>query len=773
MTTNKFINVVENLIFDHRIKVVIFFFIITLLLSYSATQLKIDAGFNKQLPLEHDYIHTLLKYQEDFGGANRIIVALTVEENDIFSPVFFATLRSVTDEIFFIPGIDRATVKSIFTPNVRFIEIVEEGFVGGNVIPAEFTATPANLDQVRNNILKSGIVGRLVAADFSGAIVSAQLLEVDRTSGKQLDYMEVSRLLEKNIRSRYQSDSISIHIIGFAKIVGDIGEGSKHVLLLFFITLLITTILLIIYIRNFMLSIIPIACSLVAVIWQLGLLPLLGFGIDPLSILIPFLIFGIGISHGIQMISAIKSEILNGLNPLQAARKSFRKLIVPGGVALISDIIGFITILIINIEIIQEVAITASLGVAMIIFTNLVLLPVLVSFSSTHFKPKAEQQNHLDSLWHTIAAITKQPYSTITLCLVLLLFGGGIWKAMEISIGDLHRGIPELKADARYNLDSQIITERFAIGVDILSVIAETEAQACIDYQIMNTIDEFSWRVRQLDGIQSVVSLATIAKRINAGWNEGNPKWQVLPRNAQALAQSISGVDTGSGLLNTDCSAMPILIFTTDHRATTINHIIAEIKKIMRQLENENIKFKLAGGNISVIAATNDVVKDAQFPMLLAVYIAIIGLCLLTFRSAIATASIVIPLVLASVLTYSMMSLLDIGLKISTLPVAALGVGIGVDYGIYIYSRLQSLLQDKSLTLQHAYFLTLQQTGKAVVMTGLILTIGVLSWVFSPLKLQADMGLLLSFIFISNMLGAILILPALTGLLLQFKSRHS
>jgi hypothetical protein len=756
----------EALLFGYRAAVLIAFGILTVLMGYYALHTRIDAGFEKLLPVKHEYMKTFVKYQDQFGGANRILLALTVREGDIFTPEFFGTLKSVTDDVFFIPGVDRAQVKSLFTPNVRFIEIVEDGFAGGDVVPADFSPTPEGLEQVRTNIIKAGQVGRLVANDFSGAIVSAQLLEVDPTTGERLDYVDVAERLEA-IRDKYQGEQldIGVHIIGFAKVVGDITEGAVAVVFLFLITLVVTAALVYYYSLSTKLTILPLACSFVAVVWQLGLLTITGFGIDPMSILVPFLVFAIGVSHGVQMINSVRAEIFLGADSHTAARNSFRRLLVPGGVALASDSIGFLTILLIDIRMIQETAIAASLGVAVIILTNLFILPLLLSYAtmSDHYRETVvTRAAELSPLWERLGQFSGPRTAAVTIAVAALLFAGGFWQASQIKIGDLQAGVPELHPDSRYNVDTDIITDRFDLGVDILTVIVETVPDGCIDFAIMSTIDDFVWRLRNVDGVHSVESLTKYAKIINAGWNEGSLKWRVLPRDPRVLAQAVTPVDTSTGLLDSDCSVMPVMLFTTDHKAETISRIIEEIKTFRKDNGSERVAFKLAAGNVGVMAATNEAVDSAQFPMLLYVYSAIVALCLATFRSWRATVCIVLPLALVSVLAYALMSVLDIGLKVSTLPVVALGVGIGVDYGIYIFNRFEERIQLDS-SLQEAYTNTLRITGNAVIFTAASLAIGVFTWIFSQLKFQADMGILLTFMFLLNMLGAIILLPALAA----------
>lgn len=783
----------EGLIFRNRPWVIGIFVITTIFMAYQASCLRIDAGFTKNLPLKHEYMKTFVQYQQEFGGADRIIIAVMTKEGDIFTPEFFDVLRRVTDEVFFIPGVDRTQVKSLFTPNVRFTEVVEDGIAGGNVIPEDFRPDPEGLAKVRENVLKAGIVGGLVANDFTGAIVSAQFMEFHPNTGERLDYIHAAHQLEK-IRETFSRDPIgknfNYHIIGFAKVIGDIADGAARVILFFGIAFLITAVLVYVYSQSCVITIISLACSLCVVIWQLGLLTLLGFGLDPMSILVPFLVFAIGVSHGIQMVSGIRAEVFKGLDNLEAARAIFRRLAVPASTALVTDIIGFITILLIEIRIIQEMAITASLGVAVIIFTNLFLLPVLLSyvrFSDTYKQKLMLRAERLEPLWGFLSRVTEPGNARIVLCVALCLFAVGAWKSTDVKIGDLHRGVPELRADSRYNKDSQVITSHFSVGVDMISVIVETVPEGCIDYEVMTTIDRFDWHMRNVEGVHSVIALPGIAKVINAGWNEGNLKWRVLSRNQSALAQAVSYVPTSSGLLNPNCSVMPVLIFTLDHKAETIDRIVSNVKEFQGKYGSDKVRFRLATGNVGVMAATNEGVRAAQFPIVFYVFSAVIALCWITFRSLRGTLCIIIPLGIVSLLAYALMAMLEIGLKVSTLPVVALGVGIGVDYGIYIFSRLKSILTgeepmeefspdgcmicsfNQNPTLQEIYKCTLRITGGGVMFTGITLATGVATWIFSPLKFQAGMGILLTFMFLVNMLGAILLLPALVYLLVHPK----
>ncbi|TNF48325.1 MAG: RND family transporter [Deltaproteobacteria bacterium] len=760
----------EDFIFGFRPLIVGIFVVVTLLMGYGLSSLHVDAGFSKHLPLQHEYMQTFMEYRNEFGGANRVLVALRARDGNMFSAEFFNALKQATDEVFFLDGVDRSRVSSLFTPNVRFTEVVEDGIAGGNVVPADFQPTLEGLDQVRKNILKSGIVGRLVANDFSAAIISAELIEFDPQTGEKVDVIEVGHQLEA-LREKIENDQIEVNIIGYAKVISDIADGAKRVVLFFVFAFFISGLLVYLFTRSHRVTSMALVCSLIAVIWQLGLLTYLGFGIDPMGILVPFLIFAIAVSHGVQMITANRAAVFNGYDGLTAARSSFRSLLVPGGVALLSDTIGFITIMLIDIEVIQQMAITASLGVATIIFTNLILLPILLSyigFPKDYKQRLRDSIEKMDRFWMRVSRTAKPWPAAALIIFASLLMIFGAMRGSEIKIGDLHQGVPELRPTSRYNIDSKTITEHFSIGVDMLNVIVETVDDGCIDYEVMENIDNFAWQMNNTTGVQSVVGLPGIAKVINAGWSEGALKWRVLPRNRQVLVEAVQYIPTSSGLLNSDCSVMPVMIFTADHKAETISHVVDTIKSYQAENGTEKVKFRLATGNVGVMAATNEEVSAAQFPILIYVFTAIIGLCLLTFRSLRATLAITLPLGLVSLLAYALMTQLEIGLKVSTLPVVALGVGVGVDYGIYIYSRFQSHLNE-GMTIYQAYHETLKVTGSGVLITGITLAIGTATWIFSPLQFQADMGILLTFMFLLNMLGALLLLPALASWLLRLR----
>ncbi len=760
--------IAERLLFENRVVVIVLFALLTVFLGYQAAQLEPDASFEKMIPTSHPYIQNYLKNRADLASlGNSIRIIVETKEGDIFNREFQEALQQINDEVFYIAGVDRAGLQSIWTPNVRWSEVTEEGFRGGAVIPNAYDGSDASLDQLRTNVLRSGQVGRLVANNFKSATIIAPLTDTNPDTGERLDYRDFSASVEELVRDKYETDTIKIRVTGFAKIVGDLIEGAVQVALFFAVAFVITKILLLLYSRCFIATLVPLLCSTVAVVWQLGLLHTMGFGLDPYSMLVPFLVFAIGISHGVQIVNNVASRYFFGIGAYWSARRAFRALYIAGLIALVSDGIGFLTLMVIDIPVIQELALTASIGVAVLIFTNLLLMPALLSYTGltnacmNYIKRNQEKPSRL---WPFVARFAKPPFAPATIVVGLALFAVGIYGGKDLRIGDLDPGAPELRPDSRYNLDNAFLTENYSTSTDVFVTMVETLPQQCGNYQTVAAIDRFQEVMRNTPGVQSVVSLINVSKRVTMAMNEGNPKWHTLSRNQYILNNSLAHVP--SNLINTDCSMAPVLIFLNDHKAETLETVVRDVEAFAAEYNSDELRFVLAAGNSGIESATNIVIGKAQYQMLVLVYGVVSFLVFVTFRSWRPVVCIVLPLALTSVLAQALMAFLGIGVKVATLPVIALGVGIGVDYGIYIYSKMNTYLK-RGIDLYAAYMKTLRTTGVAVGFTGFTLAIGVGTWIFSPIKFQADMGLMLTFMFLWNMLGALTFLPALACYLVK------
>ena len=768
----------ERLIFDNRLAVVVACAVITAAAAIAAAaKLTLNASFERMIPQSQPYIKNYLEHQKDLrglGNALRVVVENT--SGDVYDPAYLDTLKRVSDELALTPGVDRAWVKSLWTPGVRWTEVTEEGFRGGPVMPDNYDGSPRATDELRSNIARSGLVGSLVGNDFKSSMIFVPLLDRDPASGKPIDYRALSRTLEEKIRAE-ERPGTRIHIIGFAKVVGELLAGLAQVMTFLAAAALVATLFIYWYTHCVRSTALVVACSLVAVLWQLGAVAALGFDLDPFSILVPFLVFAIGVSHGAQKMNGIMQDIGRGLHKLAAARATFRRLFLAGFTALLADAVGFAVLMTIDIPVIRDLALAASAGVAVLIFTNLVLLPVLLSY--TGVSPAAatrslREENEetrgkgLGALWSWLDRFTERRWALGAIGVSAILAIAGFAVSTKLQIGDLDAGAPELRPSSRYNQDNAYITANYSLSSDQFAVIVKTSPEGCLKYRTLVEADRLAWTLQQTPGVQTTVFLGNAVRQITAGSYEGSPKWLTIARNQDVLNYAAQQASVNNpDLFNTDCSVMPVIAYLTDHRADTLDRVVAAAAQFSAEHSTSEVEFKLAAGSAGIEAATNIVVRKAWLEMLAYVYLAVIALCFITFRSWRAVVVAVVPLMITSILCEALMVLLGIGVKVSTLPVIALGVGIGVDYALYLLSLQLALQRAGGVSLKAAYYGAVQFTGKVVALVGVTLAAGVVTWAWSPIKFQADMGILLTFMFLWNMLGALILIPALSHFLLN------
>ncbi|NRR31668.1 MMPL family transporter [Oxalobacteraceae bacterium] len=765
-------SLIERLLFNHRRLVVIACLFVTALLGWQGSRLSINASFEKTIPTHHPYIANYLHYQGELTGlGNAVRIAVDNPRGSIYDAAYLETLRKLSEEVFLIPGVARNQMKSLWTPGTRWVGVTEDGLEGGPVIPDGYDGSAASLDRLKANIARSGEIGQLVAFDGSSSIIYVPLLVKDG-DGKALDYGQFSQRLEA-LRTRYELQGVHIHISGFAKLVGDLIDGVRAVLLFFAIAVVIATAMVYWYTRCARSTGLVVLASLVAVVWQLGMLPILGYELDPYSILVPFLVFAIGMSHGAQKMNGIMQDVGRGMHKLVAARYTFRRLFLAGLTALLADAVGFAVLSTIDISVIRELAVAASLGVAMLIFTNLILLPIMLSYTGVSAAAaqrslRAEaaeacgQRRH--GLWAFLDRFTGRRWASGAIVIALLLAAGAYAMSTQLKIGDLDPGAPELRADSRYNRDVAALSAAYGASSDVMAIMVSTPEGQCSRYETLNKIDALEWQLRQIDGVDSTNSLALLNRRMLAGLNEGSPKWYEFTPNQDMLNTATAGAPRG--LYNDSCSLLTVYVYLRDHKADTLARVVGHVEAFAAANDSKDARFLLAAGSAGIEAATNIVVREAWRSMLLLVYGAVILLCFITFRSWRAVLVAILPLMLTSVMAEALMVAFGMGVKVATLPVIALGVGIGVDYALYILSiTLAQLRQGASLS--DAYYRALLFTGKVVMLTGVTLAIGVITWMASPIKFQADMGLLLAFMFLWNMLGALILVPALGHFLLK------
>lgn len=770
----------ERLVFDHRLAVVLAAALLTAVLgTAAATRHVVSADFERITPRDHPFVRNARARADRLRGlGNGLLVVVENARGDVWDPAYLEALRQVSDELFLMPGVDRPWVKSLWTPSVRWTEVTEEGFRGGPVMPDRADGSPEAIAALRRNVRRAGLAGTLVANDERSSAVQVPLLDRDPVTGAALDYRALSGRLEA-LRRRFEGADgdgpVRIRVVGFAQRVGAMMEGTLAVGAWFGVAAAIAAAILLLSSRCLRSTALVLACSGVALVWQLGVVSLLGVPLDPFSVLVPFLIFAMGVSHGTQKMNGVLQDVGRGADRRLAARRTFRRLFLAGLTALLTDAVGFSVLALVDVPAIRQLALAATVGVGVLVLTNLVLLPVLLSFTgvsaaaarrSLRGEAPGSAGARAGGAWGLLDRFTEPRWAAGILAAAALLVAAGLVAGRGVQVGSTQAGAPELRAGARYNRDDAYIAAHYGAASDVFAVMVETPPEGCASWETLVEADRLGWTLQQLPGVQATASLADAVRQITAGSFEGSPRWLTLSRDPRILGAAAEAAGTRNpDLFDPGCTVLPVLAYLSDHRAETLDRVVAAAGAFAREHAAPDRAILLAAGNAGLEAATNLAVREAQPRMTACVFAAVVALCLLAFRSWRAVVVTVVPLAVTAVLCQAVMAALGIGLTLATLPVIALGVGIP-DFALYLLT-VQLAHQRAGVPLAEAHRRALRFTGRPVVLVAVTLAAGVVTWAFSPLRLQADMGVLLTFMFLGNMVAALTLVPALSRLLLR------
>lgn len=577
---DKMLDAMAPLIFGRRRLLLIVLLAITALLGVLIVPIKVATGFDKAIPQNHPYLQALQQLRPEFGGANTLTISLVRQNGEIYDAAMMTRLQALTADVATLPGIDASRVSSLFTPDVRYIDVVDGAFKGGSVLPADYAPTPAMFAQIRSNVAKGGHVGRYVSSDQQGAIVRAEFRD------QPLDYAVIATKLD-GLRAKYQGDGISLQVGGYAQRAGDVLHESERVLLFFGITLLLIFVLLVLLLGSIKLAALPMLGALIALIWQYGLLRLCGYAFDPQTMLAPLLVIAVAITHGLQYVIAWRSEIVGqGSGAADAAMLAWRRLAVVSGFALLAALAGVASVALVPIAIVREMALGTALGLLGVFVASPLMLPIVLGSLGVADGFAARQRARdarLDGLWNGLSNIVRPQGAAVTILIAAGLCGAALWLGRGLQFGDGARGAAELLANARYNREQRAIDARFPLGGDVLKVIAETDPEACLKYAVMDQVDRFAWHLDNVAGVRATASLPQAARAVNAAFSESDPHYRTLPRKASTMAQITAPITPDSGLLNADCSAMAVLVYLQDSRASTLRRVTDQLQLYNRQ----------------------------------------------------------------------------------------------------------------------------------------------------------------------------------------------
>jgi predicted RND superfamily exporter protein len=772
----------EALLFGHRRAVVAVAAALTAALgAVAATRTVVSAGFEDLRPAGHPWVRAYAAHRDRLRGlGDAVLVAVESRRGEVWDPAYLEALREITDDLFLAPGVDRPFVKSLWTPNVRWIEVTEEGFRGGPVMPDAWDGSAASVAALRRSVARAGLAGSLVAEDERSTLVFVPLLDHDPLSGAPPDPRALAARVEA-LRARHEARGVvAVHAVGFAVLVGALIQGIRQVAAWFAVAAAVVTLALFAYTRCLRSTALVVGCAVVALVWQMGIAAALGLALDPFSVLVPFLLFAGGVSHGAQRMNGVLVDVARGERPEAAARLAFRRLLAAGVTALLTDAVGFAVLALVDVPAVRRLALVATLGVAALVFTSLVLLPVLLSFTGVSPAAAAralraaapeEAGAPAPRIWRLLAALAEPRPAAVALALAAAVTAAAaVAGGRALTLGTAGPGASELAPGARYNRDAAFVARRFGVTSHPFAVLVRTPPEGCAAFATLDLVDRLGWALRQVPGVRGTTSLADAVRRITADSFEGNPRWLTLPRDQRLLdAAAEQAVTRNPDLFDPDCSLVPVVAQLEDHDAPTLARVAAAASALAAAHGAPGREVILAAGAGAFEAATNEVVARATPAMAALVYLAVVLLCRAALGSWRAVAVAVAPIAVTSVLCGALMARLGIGVRLSTLPVIALGVGIP-DYGLYLLSvQLAHRRAGADLALAHRR--ALRFTGRVVALVSVVLAAGVITWTASPIALQADMGILLAFMFLGNAASALVLVPALSRVLLPPATR--
>jgi predicted RND superfamily exporter protein len=739
--------------------------VITAVFAARVPMVRIVSDFADLLPQDHPYIQLHNEIRDTFGGANNIIVAVTVEEGSIFSNDTLDRIHRITLAVDALEGINHNLVTSLTHRNVRKVWLSGEGTVKSSTYfdPLKGGYSTAELDGIKQDVLADPrVFGQLVSPDLKSAIVRGTLNE------GALDYEKIFLQLQ-SIRESEAIEGINIYATGQPVLVGWVSIYANQIITIFLLTVVIMLGLLIIHFRSMYGIVLPVIGIIVTSIWGLGILSLLGYNLDPLMLVIPFLISARAMSHGIQIVERYYQEIKQGHDGPYAAHLAFSNLFRPGSLGVISDAIGLLLIAVGSVPINDKLAVYACLWALSVIITVIIAIPCILQLLPTP-KVRAAHSSTMAKLFRIIADRMSNPRAPdIVLSVCSVLFVVALFAASKVTIGETEPGSPLLYADSDYNISSKVINDAFP-GSEELYVIGHTDELGGLKRpEVVKALADFQAHMLTDPALGGTKGLPDLIRAVNRITHYNDPRWYALPDDPRLVGglmflYMMSSPIQGALLefLDTDETNANIVFFYKDHQGTTIRRAIEMISQWKESQESniEGFTLKLAGGTIGVNAAINDAAFETNLIIIPLVF-ALIFLSVAAFYSSFHAGLIMlVAMSFATVLTYAYMGLTGIGININTVPIIAVGIGVGIDYSIYLMDRIRSEYYD-GLSLNESIRIALATTGTAIGFTAATLICGVMMWVFvSDLKFQADAAMLLIVMLALNAMASIFLVPA-------------
>lgn len=747
-----------------RKAVVAVIFALTAVFGYFAAHVEIKTIFHDLLPKGHPFIEINDKYNERFGGPNIVSIMVEAEEGDIFQPKVLERIKQITDEMYMVPAINQFQVISLASRKLRSINSSTMGIETTPMMWPDLPQTQEEIDELRENVLSNPLVyGRYVAPDLKSALITADF--IDRLIDYERLYDSVTAIAEN-----FDGNGVHVRVVGEPLLTGWIVHYLPETFHLFLITIVIMAALLFITVRTWRGVLLPMLAGAVSALWALGIASIVGVNFDPLIIVVAFLVTARAISHAVQMLAAFDDEVERGYVPRDAAAKALVALFRPGMLGVVVDAVAVAIVAAMPMPLLQKTAFVGAVWLGTIAVSAMVLVPTLLSWvtrpHATAF-PIDTNRWVLRPLLNTCGNLVLGRRSVVMLVLAVAVLSVSGYYATRVTVGDALPGTPLLWPDHPYNVDAKAINDTFQ-GSDQMFVVIDGEgSNALKDPELLANVDSFQRYLETQPQIGGTVSMVDLIGPINANLHEGNRRFEELGPtadiNGELLFMYMQGTDPGDmdRFVDADFKDGAVTMFFRDHKGDTIRTAVSRIEEY---IENNPLpgdsQYKLAGGLVGVLAAVNEEVFARQVESIALALLTLFVLSAIAYRSTVAGLFYMPLVVMSNTITFAFMAWKGIGMNINTLPVAALGIGLGVDYAFYVVDGVKERFEETGDVMASIRG-SLLTAGRGVLITGGTMIASVLVWYASSLKFQAEMGLLMALWLTVSAITSLLLIPAM------------
>ena len=770
-----------QLVDQYRVIILIGILLITAFFAYQLQYLKVYTSFEDLFPQNHPFIKVHNQIRENFGGANQVLIMVQVRKGDIFNRETLGKVKAISKRLRISPGVDPDKIRSIAVRKMKYARISSGRMKMENLMFPNIPKTDEEMAYLKEKIYSSPrYYGPFVSLDSKKTLITVDFFE------ERLDFKAIFEDLSK-IREEMEDDNHIINIAGEPMHLGFIRYHNRDVIRILIITVVAIMIILYGYFRSVQGVVIPLLSGVVSGIWGLGIMALLGFNLDPLILVLPFLIALMTARHGMQKLVRYTEEYLKVGDGRTAARNVIVAMFTAGITGILTDSFGIALVALAAIPILQEISIVCVLWTIPTLIIALIFTPLLLSFTPVsrrliaQFERRKENEEKETGRWDRILAwlgrciVGRGKWYVVTATVIIVAIG--MVYSRNIEVGDFYPGSSILWPDHRYNKDALRITYSMPL-LNPLYVILQGATKVdgkdsewyLANGEVIREIDRFQQYMGRNRRVMFTQSIVNQMPGILMGMRDADPNWNFFPHEDEELIYFLKMLifrarpGTYEQFADTKMNGANIIVYCRDKMPETVRSVIKDVRDYVSKVSLKEGDYLLAGGAIGVQAAVREEIHAAQIWNLTLALLGLLLFCKVNFRSVTAGLILTIPLAISNIITFALMAAYQIGLTVNTYPISSIGIGLGVDYGIYFVGRLLEE-KERAADLNTAIINTIKSNGKAIIIIATTLTVGLVSWLLSPLKFQAEMGALFALLLFLNMLGAILLVPSLIAIL--------